>query len=77
MFEVQHHTKADGWSNTWTTYHPLNGEKPMYFDTREDALCELALFFADLKRAVDDGGIPEDHGYRPEDFRVVEIEVAA
>jgi len=76
MFEVQHQFANGEWENVWTSYHPLDGEKPMYFDTREDALCELAMFFADLKDASERGDMPEDHGYRPEDFRIVEIEEA-
>ena len=74
MFEVQHRLANGDWENTWHTYHPFDGEKPMYFDTREDALCELALFFDALKDAVERGGMSEDHGYRPEDFRIVETE---
>jgi len=76
MFEVQHRLANSKWENTWHEDHPFDGEKPLYFDTREDALCELALFFDELKDAVKRGGMPEDHGYRPEDFRIVEIEEA-
>jgi len=86
MFEVQHRMFGDHWENVWSHWD-MDGDgepwekrgdgAPMYFDTRDDALCELAMFFEDVKDAVRLGDMPEDHGYRREDFRIVYIEPMA
>lgn len=70
MWEVQHVNSNGHWENVWR-YD--NGSLIM-FDTYQEALGELALFFEDLKYAVREGAMSEDHGYRHEDFRIVWVE---
>lgn len=76
LYEVQHRDFNGNWSNVWSESVAPHGEKPMTFDSRQDALCELAAFFEDIKHAVACGDMPEDHGYSADDFRVIELEAA-
>ena len=73
MWEVQHKDCGGNWENTWS----YDQGSPVVFDTYHEALGELAMFFEDIKYAVKEGAMPEDHGYRHEDFRIVYVEPMA
>ena len=70
MWEVQHKTEVDGWVNTWR----YDDDSFVLFDTYQEALGELIDFFEGVLYAAKEGAMSEDHGYRPEDFRIVWVE---
>lgn len=48
-YEVQHHTLADGWINTWSILDEESGHfVPQTFDREADANLALDMFFDDL-----------------------------
>lgn len=70
MWEVQHRMLGDSWENTWR----YDDDSLVFFDTYQEALGELVEFFESVLYAAKEGTMPEDHGYRPEDFRIVWVE---
>ena len=63
---VETNTYCDGWVNTWTD----DDEKPVVFDSLQDAENELSLYIIELGINADIGNITD---YDPEDFRITEI----
>jgi hypothetical protein len=57
-YEVQHHTLAHGWKNTWS-YDEGDGEFQLEtFATRDEAEAALDEFFADLAEDIAAGFCP-------------------
>jgi hypothetical protein len=64
---IEVNTYCDGWINTWTD----DDQKPVVFDTLQEAKNELAIYLIELGIDADLGNIVD---YNPEDFRITEIE---
>lgn len=64
-YAIEHRMFA-GWDNTWTD----DNERPITFDTIEQAEKELDFYLFTLGIETDLGNI---EGYSPEDFRIKEI----
>ena len=47
-WEVQHHTLADGWINTWTQETDQGTWEPLTYASKEEAEYELAEFFREI-----------------------------
>lgn len=54
-WEVQHHTLADGWINTWTREADQGIWEPLTYDSEDEAEFELAEFFREITLEVDRG----------------------
>ena len=66
-WEIQEFTVFEGWVNTW-----MDGDdKPVVFDTKEDAETALTDYLDDINQAVKDGDIQSS--YNREGFRIVPI----
>lgn len=63
---IETNSFCDGWVNTWVD----DDEKPVVFDTLEQAQDELNTYLFGLSIDVDLGNIED---YSPEDFRITEI----
>lgn len=67
MFEVQTYTICDGWTNCWSEEGSDGVERPVTFDTEQEAEDAILEFFADLGRA----GMAQQ--YDMEDYRVQKV----
>ena len=65
-YAIETHTFCDGWINTWTD----NDEKPVVFDTLQEAQDELSTYLCGLFIDVNLGNIED---YSAEDFRISEV----
>jgi hypothetical protein len=63
---VETNTFCNGWVNAWMD----DDEKPVVFDTLQNAEQELSLYLMELGIDADLGNIVD---YNPEDFRITEI----
>jgi hypothetical protein len=72
MFEVQTLTLCQGWINCWTAYENGYTEKPLLFNTREEAQAALDEFLEDEHEEYLNGNM-EDM-YDEEDFRIMEVD---
>jgi hypothetical protein len=75
-WEVQHHTLADGWINTWTEENDQGEWVPTTYPTQEAAYFELAEFFREITLEVETGERDADNIYDISEFRVVAIDTA-
>ena len=66
MYQVEQFTLCDGWVNTWHI-----DDKPHLFETREQAILELAEFYSDMAEAYEDGHV--DTPIKANDYRIVEV----
>jgi hypothetical protein len=73
-WEVQHHTLADGWINTWTREADQGIWEPLTYDSEDEAEFELAEFFREITLEVDCGERDADNIYDASEFRVVKVE---
>ena len=73
-WEVQHHTLADGWINTWTREADQGIWEPLTNDSEDEAEFELAEFFREITLEVDCGERDADNIYDASEFRVVKVE---
>jgi len=74
VYEIQTHTLADGWVNTWT-YEDSNGDmRPETFSSREAAQEALDDYLRDLADDVALGNITD---YDREDFRIQAVPIIA
>jgi hypothetical protein len=73
-WEVQHYTLCDGWINTWSiTDERIGHDKPLVFETEQDAQREIDEFLGDIEAEVEAGERAEDEGYSEDEFRIVEV----
>lgn len=73
-WEVQQYTLCDGWTNTWSTTDERTGhDKPLVFDTEQDAQREINEFLGDIEAEIKAGDRAEDEGYSEDEFRIVEL----
>jgi hypothetical protein len=73
-WELQQYTLCDGWINTWSTIDERTGhEKPLVFETEQDAQREIDEFLADIETEIEDGDRADDEGYDEDEFRIVEV----
>ena len=70
MFEVQEWCMCGGWTNHWTIIEE-DKEKPMYFNTEEEAWAELEEYMQDMADAVEDGDMEDAPSW--DDFRIEEV----
>lgn len=66
-YAIETHTFCDGWVNTWTD----DDEKPVVFDTLQEAQDELSTYLCGLSIDVDLGNI---ENYSADDFRISGVE---
>ena len=66
-YEVQHHTLADGWKNTWSFDEGDGVSHAETFATREEAQAALDEYLGDLQEELRAGNI---EAYDPDEFRV-------
>ena len=67
-YEVQHHTIADGWINTWS-----NDGKPTTFATPQEARKALDEFLAEITDQISKGERSVDDSFDPAEFRVRKV----
>ena len=73
-WEVQQYTLCDGWTNTWFTVDERTGqEKPLIFETEQDAQREIYEFLGDIEDGIKTGDRGEDEGYGQDEFLIVEV----
>lgn len=78
MWEVQTWSLCGGWENVWTVTESDGTSGLQYFNTYQEALYELAEFFADAREMIEiEGYTWEEYGYDPEDYRIVWVEEMA
>lgn len=75
-WEVQQHTLADGWINTWTEENDQGEWVPTTYPTQEEAYFELAEFIREITLEVETGERDADNIYDISEFRVVAIDTA-
>ncbi len=73
-WEVQHHTLADGWINTWTQETDQGTWAPITYASQDEAEYELAEFFREITLEVEHGARDADNIYDVSEFRVVKVE---
>ena len=66
MYQVEQFTICDGWVNTWHI-----DDKPHLFETREQAILELAEFFSDMTEDYEAGFLSDPVNHR--EYRITEI----
>jgi len=65
-YVIETNTFCDGWVNTWTD----DNEKPIVFDTMQEAQEALNIYLFELSVDCDLGNIED---YSADDFRISEV----
>lgn len=63
MYEVEHFTLCQGWTNCWTTYDEYGNGHPTRFQTKQEAQADLREFLADTMEAFQKGHLDSPEQY--------------